>query len=580
MALLNPISWPVTLASQDLCNYPYPIDITATPAADAPVPIATAFNTTFTSDGNVYLSYAEVTIFTNGTAQYLSPGFLTLPSSELQSFRGVYPYYTIGNIYSFNFADLLPNHVPVLAYEGTGACVDEYNDPYGYPFCQTILEDIYAPNLVYPTEFYNEFPQYSNCAFGYYGLYDPPSYLIPADYLTPTSTAMGAPPSTPASPASSPISVTPPPTTVSFTQAPPTTAAAPSSTATAESGEGAGSGASGDGVNGNGGDASGGDTAASSDDYSDPGTSLADAEPSSTAAAPGTVVTVGGNTVTVAANGGSGDGNGNGNDNGSGGGNGNGGVVVDGTALSQGQVAMVGGQTVSALSSGLGVAIAQNGQTTTVSLADGSADQPPGPGVAVITLGDGSIVTATSSDALDGAPVVVVAGQTLTAGDAITTGGAVLSLGDGGLVVSGEGSGSGSSVAGAIFAVGSTTFTAVESVNSQGSAVIVIGGVTATVGAAPVTLPNGETLSAGGSGLVIVGSGSTSSVLYSSIVTASSTPSAEITPQGSIVTLPPVATGSSTAAAKTTSKKGDSPRMAISISCLLAASFFTSLWVL
>jgi len=148
----------VTLASQDLCAYPNPVDITASPAANATKPTATAFNTTFTSDENAYYSFANITLvfdipsntrkrrgelgggsgsilnIPSGSSQsyrgvvprdtiengfsfeYLPGGFLTIPSSSLQSYRGVPPTATIGNIYSFNFADLYPNHVPVLRW--------------------------------------------------------------------------------------------------------------------------------------------------------------------------------------------------------------------------------------------------------------------------------------------------------------------------------------------------------------------------------------------------------------------------------------------------------------------------------
>jgi len=156
---------------------------------------ATGFNTTFTSDQNAYLTYDALTVYfktgsisndLDGTTTVLPGGILTVPSNDLRSYRGNAPGLTIGNIYSFNFADLLPNHVPILAYEGTLDCEGHYGDSIGYPFCQTIVENLYAPNLVYPTQFYDIYPQFSNCDFDDYGLYDPPTYLIPVDILTPT----------------------------------------------------------------------------------------------------------------------------------------------------------------------------------------------------------------------------------------------------------------------------------------------------------------------------------------------------------------------------------------------------------
>ena len=288
-----------------------------------------------------------------------------------------------------------------------------------------------------------------------------------------------------------------------------------------------------------------------------------------------TIVTLGSdNTITVSAN--SGSGSGSGNDGGGGGGGTV--IVVDGTTLSQGQIATVGSETLSALPDASGVAIAQNGQTTTISLVDASAAESLEYGVAVITLGDGSSVTATSSDAADGSPVIVLGYQTLTAGDVITTGSVVLSVGTGGVVLSGVGSAS-SDVAGAIITVGSTTITAIESVNQQGSTVVAVGETTATVDGAPVTLPGGELFSAGHSGFILVGAGTTSSVSYSAIVD-SSAPPAEVSPTGTVLTLGPLTAGQSTTATTMSSKRGDSSKTIVNMTSLLVVSFFVVLWAL
>jgi hypothetical protein len=74
----------------------------------------------------------------------LPGGVLAIPSAELSSFRGHNPGWEVGNVYSFNFADLLPNHVPIDAYEGMETCATHAWDT----ICQTVFENLYAPNLV------------------------------------------------------------------------------------------------------------------------------------------------------------------------------------------------------------------------------------------------------------------------------------------------------------------------------------------------------------------------------------------------------------------------------------------------
>ena len=121
-------------------------------------------------------------------------------------------------------------------------------------------------------------------------------------------------------------------------------------------------------------------------------------------------------------------------------------VVVDGSSLSQGQVEIIGGNTISALNEGSGIVIAQSGQTTTVNLLNPSR---------------------TNS----------------------------------------------AYISGIIFVDGSTTFTAIKSVNNKGSTVIdIIGGGTVTIDTAAITLPNGDVFSTGQNGLIIMGTGSTTSI--------------------------------------------------------------------
>lgn len=749
---LKRTSWPVTLASQDLCVYPNPIDITATPNVTG-TPTAVAFGQTFTSNENCYLIYPSIFAYgTIGTSTWdssLPGGILTLPSTQLQSFRGPNPGLRTAAAYSFNFADLPPNHVPILAYEGNAYCANNAIDSVGNPFCQTIVENQYAPNLVYPTQFYALNPAWSSCNFDYAGLYDPPTALGTAGYLVGPTTnnggGGGAAPTTSAAPGNSGHPVTPPATTISFTQ--PVTSPTGSSgnsgsggntgsgsgtgssdpsggdsgtggtgsgssgsggntgsgtgssgnagsgnsgtgnggtgnsgtgsgntgtgnTGTGDAGSGSGTGSnsgdpasgdsgtgsSGNTGSGNSGSGSGnggtGNTGSGTDSGSNSGSggapALQDTDPSDgsgSGSGTGAVLTlgngVGSNAGTVTASA-----NGNGgivvagqtisqggaaatvsgniisvaqggsivvNPNGiapatvavsqlggSGSGFGadaavtspptavltlggevvtatagsNGGVVIDGTSLPAGVVATVDGQTVSVAPGGSAVVVAENGQTRTIPLIAPSASVPQ---VAVLTLGDGEVVTATSITGPNGTPIIVIGGTTLTGGGpALTTDGVVLSAGSGGLVMSGVGSGSGSQVAGAIFTIGSSTFTAYESINGQGATVVVIGSQTLTVGGSPITLPDGEVVSAGTSGLIMVGGGNISSVPYSGIP-AKTTSSAHLSSM--TVLSPSGSAGTATAGATHTSKKNEVERVQVGLASVLMTCFVALLGV-
>ena len=188
------ISWPVTLISQDLCVYPNPIDITATPSN---TPIASVFGMNITSDGNCYLSYpiAWALYYRESGKPYsmqTEPGdIVAVASSNLQSFRAFEPDFVDLFTYSFNFADLAPNHVPVLAYEGGSGCIIQVSigSVSEVMTCATIFEQIYAPNLVFPTELKEKYPQWASCDWGLAEVYDPPTSLVPVDFLTPPNTA-------------------------------------------------------------------------------------------------------------------------------------------------------------------------------------------------------------------------------------------------------------------------------------------------------------------------------------------------------------------------------------------------------
>jgi len=172
-------------------------------------------------------------------------------------------------------------------------------------------------------------------------------------------------------------------------------------------------------------------------------------------------------------------------------------------------------------------------------------------------------VTATSSDAANGSPVIIVGSQTLAADQVITTGGVVLSLGTSGLFR--LNTDSEYTVDGAIPTNGPRTFTAIESVNGQGFTVVDVGdgGEIATVDGEPVTLPDGEVLSAASGSLVIAGTGGITWLPYSSF-TAASTPRSLVT-----ISLPSTE-ASSTKLAATTSKS-DSALIDTTASVLLAS---------
>jgi len=150
-----------------------------------------------TSDENCYLSYpiAWALYYRENGSSYTiqtEPGdIVAVASSNLQSFRAFEPEFTDLFTYSFNFADLPPNHVPVLAYEGGAGCSIQVSigSVSEVMTCATIFEQLYAPNLVFPTELRKKYPQWASCDWGFAEIYDPPTSLVPVDFLTPPSTA-------------------------------------------------------------------------------------------------------------------------------------------------------------------------------------------------------------------------------------------------------------------------------------------------------------------------------------------------------------------------------------------------------
>jgi len=484
-------SWPVTLASQDLCAYnPGPIDITAT---QSNTPIGSMFGRNITSDENCYVSYPiVVALFENGTIETQPGDIVAVPSSKLQSFRGFEEYQMQLFTYPFNFADLPPNHVPVLAYEGANCpALGNADELTQYSICETIFEALYAPQLVLPTEIVNKYPQWSNCMFTFSPLNDPPTALVPVDFLTPPSTAS----STGASPGWTGDQITPSPTPAPVTQAPsPTVTGLAGSSATAIDS-----------------DLGSGDPVTGSESHGylsiDPSDSVANADPPDSLTnadpPPGTVVTFG-----------------------------------TGSVLSPGVVKF------------------------------GSADSSA-PATAVLTLGDGNVVTATS---IAGANGFVVGSQTLTAGQAFTTDGTVMSVADGGLLLSSEAF---ESATGAILTANSETITALESVNNRGSTVIDIGGIgEIVVGGPAITLASGGiVLSAGVGGLVITDADGITTVLYSTMMVTSTPLQSSTSPR------PTTAIAVSSTTVTSTSKMSGSSRAGIGMGVLVMWLFLAlGLW--
>ena len=424
--LSNSCSWPVTLASQDLCHYPFPIDITATPN-NSFTPAAVVDGTTITSNENCYLSYAPLTVSgilgnSNVITSYTLPaGTLSVPSSELQSYRAVIPGLQSGDTFSFNFADLLPNHVPILAYEGQTSCALLPTTMLSY--CATIFESMYAPQLVYPTQFKDLDPLLSTCVFDYSGLYDPPTSLVPVGWLIAPTTSAGGGDSTnaPASPSPTIHPGLAAPTTVSFSYM--STAMDGSGDAAANTGNDAKSGPTMIIAPG------GGDSAAAvaSTIALDPSSTAS--PPQVTSAAPSAVFRFGGEVLTASQD------------------PAGRGLLINGTPLPDGVVATVNGVEMSAAPGGTAVVLVSEGATQTIPLTVDGADRlvaavtlpggnvltanGPGPQVAVVTLPGGTVLTATSA----GGAVLVLGVSLSVGGSALSTGGVVLSGAPGGLAV-------------------------------------------------------------------------------------------------------------------------------------------------
>lgn len=104
--------------------------------------------------------------------------------------------------------------------------------------------------------------------------------------------------------------------------------------------------------------------------------------------------------------------------------------------------------------------------------------------------------------------------------------------------------------------------------NAQGNTIVIIGSQTLRVGGAPVTLPDGEVVSAGTSGLLMVGGGRISSVPYSGIPAPSTT-----TPVLGLATLWTESTFGDGPTATSSGQRGYSEKLGVRLMTVFVASF-------
>ncbi|KAK4960355.1 hypothetical protein LTR10_003250 [Elasticomyces elasticus] len=198
----------------------------------------TVFDGTTLYHNRAYISlstvYAQDQCGTVGTPRLGS--ILTLASSQIFSYdKQLIPEVCGDYGYSFNFANLLPNlpysafhdwpgtdkpgcSTPASGFPLPGDFVDGTAVLYG-GLCSTIIDEMYFPTLVVPTEIRTLDPAWATCGNALEGLYDPPKALTAATTLDGlsgpyvVSTSLASPASTAHAPGPSPT------TTVSRTVA-------------------------------------------------------------------------------------------------------------------------------------------------------------------------------------------------------------------------------------------------------------------------------------------------------------------------------------------------------------------------
>ncbi|KAK5718807.1 hypothetical protein LTR17_015641 [Elasticomyces elasticus] len=189
----------------------------------------TVFDGTTLYHNRAYISlstvYEQDQCGTVGTPRLGS--ILTLASSQIFSYdKQLIPEVCGDYGYSFNFANLLPNlpysafhdwpgtdkpgcSTPASGFPLPGDFVDGTAVLYG-GLCSTIIDDMYFPTLVVPTEIRTLDPAWATCGVALEGLYDPPKTLTAATtleglsgaYVVSTTTA--SPASTISAPGASP----------------------------------------------------------------------------------------------------------------------------------------------------------------------------------------------------------------------------------------------------------------------------------------------------------------------------------------------------------------------------------------
>lgn len=148
-------------------------------------------------------------------------------------------------------------------------------------------------------------------------------------------------------------------------------------------------------------------------------------------------------------------------------------------------------------------------------------DNTHGAGSVATFVADGTTYTAVQATGSSGYTAVLDDGVTLSVGGAATTlsGGQAVSLGSNSIVVNNGGAATTANFQGsekptnnqATFVDGGTTYTAIQ---TAGSGTAVLGGATLSPGGPAATLANGETVSLGPAGVVLIDNGKTSTVAF------------------------------------------------------------------
>ncbi|KAJ4293525.1 hypothetical protein N0V90_008808 [Kalmusia sp. IMI 367209] len=169
-------------------------------------PYAVVGTNTFYS-GNVYLSIASIEAhFPCRSTHTRYNSILTLASSDVQTMRG----YPINNIpWSLNYADF-NEPVPYSAWYGEPECNLQVVP------CSVVFPGEYRPQIVMPAAIRQFDPAWSDCSLGFFGLNDPPIALKSAgNFLSSSSSVPAVPvttPNDPSDPSSTPATPADPPT--------------------------------------------------------------------------------------------------------------------------------------------------------------------------------------------------------------------------------------------------------------------------------------------------------------------------------------------------------------------------------